>query len=588
MIENKKVRSKKILRKIILVVEMHSNVLEFSQELESSGALSYLIVLTINLSMITLCGIVTVMKLDQPSESIRFLAFTLGDIFHLFFSSFQGQKLIDESENVFYSAYMSKWYDIPVEHQRLIVLIMARSTTPCRVTAGSLYIISMDTFSVLIKLGEEIHNIDGVIECIPMIGLHSLAFDEEFVFAYEKRLGQSTMRRRHRNYVSILLHLEKIHEIGGNVTKNRKVRSKEILQQIILVVKMHSNALEFSKELESTGTLSFLILSLINLSVITLCGIVTVMKLDQPSESIRFLAFTLGVIFHLFFSSFQGQRLIDESENVFHSAYMSEWYDIPVELQRLLVPIMARSVIPCKITAGSLFIISMDTFSVMMELFNAIKDDWLKIKTKHEIIIIHEYAEKGRKISVTCAITIAPRILDFWFPLNESRPFIYIFRTDYIIDKEKYYTPIIIHHFITAVIGITSIVAADGTYTVFVHHVCGMFTIVRHELSNISNSEKSKDYQLSDKTKISKQVINCMENHKKAIWLVLKYNFRKSPFHEFKTIFYLLKVFRKNRISSLYPDVYFAVDQCDGFEYDWSAGEPNNNEPSPIEIEQEI
>lgn len=76
-------------------------------------------------------------------------------------------------------------------------------------------------------------------------------------------------------------------------------------------------------------------------------------------------------------------------------------------------------------------------------------------------------------------VTIAPRILDFWVPLNESRPFIYIFRTDYIIDKEKYYTPIIIHHFITAVIGITSIVAADGTYTVYVHHVCGMFTIVR-------------------------------------------------------------------------------------------------------------
>ncbi|KAK0076433.1 hypothetical protein PV325_005367 [Microctonus aethiopoides] len=130
---------------------MHSNVLEFSQELESSGALSYLIVLTINLSMITLCGIVTVMKLDQPSESIRFLAFTIGDIFHLFFSSFQGQKLIDESENVFHSAYMSKWYDIPVELQRLLVPIMARSATPCRVTAGSLYIISMDTFSVMLK-----------------------------------------------------------------------------------------------------------------------------------------------------------------------------------------------------------------------------------------------------------------------------------------------------------------------------------------------------------------------------------------------------------------------------------------------------
>ncbi|KAK0076434.1 hypothetical protein PV325_005368 [Microctonus aethiopoides] len=145
---------------------------------------------------------------------------------------------------------------------------------------------------------------------------------------------------------------------------------------------------------------------------------------------------------------------------------------------------------------------------MMMELFNAIKDDWLMVKTEGEIIIIHEYAEKGRKISVACASKFSILILVFY--LDNI--------TDYIIDKEKYYTPIIIHHFITAVIGITSIVAADGTYTVYVHHVCGMFTIVRDELNNMSNYEKSKDWQLSGKIRISKRITNCMENHRKAIW----------------------------------------------------------------------
>lgn len=45
----------------------------------------------------------------------------------------------------------------------------------------------------------------------------------------------------------------------------------------------------------------------------------TVMKIDQPSESIRFLAFTIGVIFHIFFSCFMGQKLIDESSIIFHA-----------------------------------------------------------------------------------------------------------------------------------------------------------------------------------------------------------------------------------------------------------------------------
>lgn len=50
----------------------------------------------------------------------------------------------------------------------------------------------------------------------------------------------------------------------------------------------------------------------------------------------------------------------------------------------------------------------------MMELFNAIKDDWLMVKTEHEIIIIHEYAEKGRKISVACASKFSISIFVFY------------------------------------------------------------------------------------------------------------------------------------------------------------------------------
>lgn len=46
------------------------------------------------------------------------------------------------------------------------------------------------------------------------------------------------------------------------------------------------------------------------------------MKLDQPSEALRNLAFTIGAVFHLFYSSYQGNLLINQSENVFTNAYV--------------------------------------------------------------------------------------------------------------------------------------------------------------------------------------------------------------------------------------------------------------------------
>ncbi|KAK0182182.1 hypothetical protein PV327_000344 [Microctonus hyperodae] len=108
-----------------------------------------------------------------------------------------------------------------------------------------------------------------------------------------------------------------------------------------------------------------------------------------------------------------------------------------------------------------------------------IKSDWLVVNTKQTNEIIHRYAETGRKISLSYVITFTPRVLDILNPLNESRPFIYIFSPNYMVDPVKYYTPIIIHQCIGATIAISSIIATDSTYSVYAHHACGIFATLR-------------------------------------------------------------------------------------------------------------
>lgn len=50
------------------------------------------------------------------------------------------------------------------------------------------------------------------------------------------------------------------------------------------------------------------------------------MKLNQPSEAFKFFAFTIGAVFHLFYTSFQGQELLQQSERVFHAMYVQLEY----------------------------------------------------------------------------------------------------------------------------------------------------------------------------------------------------------------------------------------------------------------------
>lgn len=51
-------------------------------------------------------------------------------------------------------------------------------------------------------------------------------------------------------------------------------------------------------------------------------------------------------------------------------------------------------------------------------------------------------------------------------------------QVEYYIDMEKYYLPILIHGYITAVICVSIAIAADTMYVIVVQHVCGLFMII--------------------------------------------------------------------------------------------------------------
>ncbi|XP_018367373.1 PREDICTED: putative odorant receptor 19b [Trachymyrmex cornetzi] len=64
-----------------------------------------------------------------------------------------GQKLLDESQNVFYQIYAVKWYTFSPRLKSLLITTLHRSFIPCGLTAGNLFSLSMATFAAVVQMG---------------------------------------------------------------------------------------------------------------------------------------------------------------------------------------------------------------------------------------------------------------------------------------------------------------------------------------------------------------------------------------------------------------------------------------------------
>ncbi|CAD6228753.1 GSCOCT00006529001.3-RA-CDS, partial [Cotesia congregata] len=139
-------------KKIIHCVRMHRTTLEFADEIDSAYSTAWFIMLITCLVGLTFTGtavrLIIIDTLPETNEAIKYVSFCLGHAFHLYFTSFQGQLLIDNSEAVFYDTL---WYRIPIFYQKLLITIMMRSMNPCRISAGKVYILAKDTFSSVMQ-----------------------------------------------------------------------------------------------------------------------------------------------------------------------------------------------------------------------------------------------------------------------------------------------------------------------------------------------------------------------------------------------------------------------------------------------------
>ncbi|XP_070523776.1 odorant receptor 13a-like isoform X2 [Cardiocondyla obscurior] len=140
-------------KKIALIVHAHRNALRYAQLLEDTFTVPF----AMQILLVTIALSITLLQMVQQDDSsnilqtIRYTLYVFGQLIHLFFLSFEGQKLIDHSLQIREKIYNSCWYKVSVKSQKLITLVMIKSLRLSYLSAGKIYIFSLESFTTVLQ-----------------------------------------------------------------------------------------------------------------------------------------------------------------------------------------------------------------------------------------------------------------------------------------------------------------------------------------------------------------------------------------------------------------------------------------------------
>ncbi|XP_043273344.1 uncharacterized protein [Venturia canescens] len=140
-----------------------------------------------------------------------------------------------------------------------------------------------------------------------------------------------------------------------------------ISAKIAQCVNEHQKAIKFAEYIEDTYNISNLLQTMLNMLVISVTGVQTAINLDKPDVIVRFGTFTLAELMHLLYNSLPGQAIRDHSSMIFYAAYNCKWYVISKKSRDMLTLIMLRSMTPCQLTAGKLYVMDLERFSAVVQ-----------------------------------------------------------------------------------------------------------------------------------------------------------------------------------------------------------------------------
>ncbi|XP_039311518.1 uncharacterized protein LOC120359120 [Solenopsis invicta] len=108
-----------------------------------------------------------------------------------------------------------------------------------------------------------------------------------------------------------------------------------------------------------------------------------------------------------------------------------------------------------------------------------------------------------------------PIILDNILPLNESRPRNTFVVTEYFIDREKYFIPIMLHEMVVVSVGALTIISTGTILMACTQHSCGMLKIVSFRIVHLLDKNILQRSSLQIDRIICNRIAHAVDLHRK-------------------------------------------------------------------------
>ncbi|KAI7815068.1 Odorant receptor Or2a, partial [Rhyzopertha dominica] len=132
-------------KRLVKCVDHHRTILRFSDELQDLLSSSILAQMGLSITILSM----TSYSLVQVSDTVDFIAivsFQVNMLLQILPYCYYGNEIIEKSDKLSESFYMSRWEDCPVDYRKKILFIMLKLRNPIRHTAGGVFAMSLSTF----------------------------------------------------------------------------------------------------------------------------------------------------------------------------------------------------------------------------------------------------------------------------------------------------------------------------------------------------------------------------------------------------------------------------------------------------------
>lgn len=141
----------RIINETMKCISLHQRSIEFANTLDDAYSNSLLVQTSINIVSLSITGYMIILTLNKLDECLQFCCFTLGLLLMILYSCIPGEKLQNYSEDAANSVFDSLWYNMPLENQKQLILIMVRSGRSCKLQAGKLFVLSLQFYTSCIQ-----------------------------------------------------------------------------------------------------------------------------------------------------------------------------------------------------------------------------------------------------------------------------------------------------------------------------------------------------------------------------------------------------------------------------------------------------